>query len=106
MCWFLLSFVLSMGDVSAWVGWMIWEKGSSVQTLSLVWAQLSCSSPDRGTLGLVLGHQFGETSFKQLSSYPSEVLTLYPRARAISSLLPVSMYIGMKRAVGNARYSC
>lgn len=39
------------------------------------------------------------------------MLTLYPRAQAILhpahlSLLPVSMYPGMKRAVGNARYSC
>lgn len=33
LCWFLPSLVLLMGDISAQVGWMIWEKGLTVQTL-------------------------------------------------------------------------
>lgn len=56
----------------------------------------------------MLGHHFGETSFKRLSWNPSEVLTLCPRAQATSDPVPTYpcyLYLGMGSAVGDARHS-
>lgn len=112
LCWFLLSLVFPMGDVSAWVGWMIWEKGSSVQTLR-PWCWHSCHAPQHAPriwawcLAISLERQI-LSSFLHILVRCSLCTQGHKPSHTLPylSLLPVSMYTGMKRAVRNARYFC